>query len=469
MRGVVVAALIALIAACTPQSGGGGGPAGPSGTSFQFRANKVTVVNHNDTFLYGTSDEPYLHQIWFRVKLDQANSAQVGVIGSRSDNAYSLSDGGSRNLVGAERAAVDFNNVELADWTDLLAGKKLEIVGTWTWAMEKDDVSVSGVADTIAGVMQNVLNQTVAAATLPSDPNQLVSMVLGDFGTAFRLIAGGLFASIPGIPDDAIGSRFYIGLGSKGTLHQIVTDAAATAAFPTVAIPVVTVPPDIGGGTIYSLGTNVTSFNNQVFDQGQGRHDYDFETVVTPGPNAPPYASFTANPTSSAGAPVTVSFDASASNDPDGTIVSYNWDFGDFTTGAGVNTTHTFTTAGSFPVRLTVMDGRGAARSQVVTINVGGAPAIAPTGLQKTGAGCCNTYGDFSWNQIPGAEAYEINLGASFGNGCLVSKSAVIPGPAGSGRVQDALLCLGTTYSATIRAKANGLWGPWSPAVNIKL
>jgi len=48
-------------------------------------------------------------------------------------------------------------------------------------------------------------------------------------------------------------------------------------------------------------------------------------------PNALPTASFTATPETGE-APLTVSFDAGASDDTDGTIVSYEWDYGDGTT-----------------------------------------------------------------------------------------------------------------------------------------
>jgi PKD repeat protein len=53
---------------------------------------------------------------------------------------------------------------------------------------------------------------------------------------------------------------------------------------------------------------------------------------------------------------ITCSFDGTGSNDPDGSIVSYQWDFGDASTGTGATATHTYAAAGSYTVRLTVTD-----------------------------------------------------------------------------------------------------------------
>lgn len=52
----------------------------------------------------------------------------------------------------------------------------------------------------------------------------------------------------------------------------------------------------------------------------------------------------------------TVTFDASLSGDPDGSIVSYEWDFDDGTTARGARVSHTFTVMDDFKVLLTVTD-----------------------------------------------------------------------------------------------------------------
>ena len=56
---------------------------------------------------------------------------------------------------------------------------------------------------------------------------------------------------------------------------------------------------------------------------------------------------------------LTVTFDGSASHDPDGTIEEYHWDFGDGMTAVGSRVTHSFTSGGCFDVGLSVTDDRG--------------------------------------------------------------------------------------------------------------
>lgn len=89
--------------------------------------------------------------------------------------------------------------------------------------------------------------------------------------------------------------------------------------------------------------------------------------------NQSPVAAFTASAFRPA-ASTEVSFDASASADPDGTIVQYAWDFGDGFTGSGVNTTHVYAndTGGIviYTVLLTVTDDDGATGTASVEIRV---------------------------------------------------------------------------------------------------
>jgi hypothetical protein len=69
----------------------------------------------------------------------------------------------------------------------------------------------------------------------------------------------------------------------------------------------------------------------------------------------PPLAVFTISNITPA-VNTTVSFNASGSSDPDGTITGYNWDFGDGTKATGVSVSHAFTTMDDYKVALTVTD-----------------------------------------------------------------------------------------------------------------
>jgi PKD repeat protein len=80
-----------------------------------------------------------------------------------------------------------------------------------------------------------------------------------------------------------------------------------------------------------------------------------------------------------------ITFDGSGSTDPDGTIISYDWDFGDTATGSGVSPTHSYTTVGTYTVTLTVTDDLGATDQDTLTVTVNHAPvAVAGPDVSAT-------------------------------------------------------------------------------------
>lgn len=81
-------------------------------------------------------------------------------------------------------------------------------------------------------------------------------------------------------------------------------------------------------------------------------------------PPAPPEADFTASPTSGL-FPLTVAFDGTRSAAFDGTIVSYDWSFGDGSTASGPLVTHEFQDPGLYTVTLTVTNNAGASNTVV--------------------------------------------------------------------------------------------------------
>ena len=96
-----------------------------------------------------------------------------------------------------------------------------------------------------------------------------------------------------------------------------------------------------------------------------------------------PVASFTTTCTGLA-----CNFDGSASTAPGSTIASYTWNFGDGTPVAtGATASHTFDTAGTYSVSLTVTNALGAAATKTSSVNVHGAtnPITYVGGSSTTG------------------------------------------------------------------------------------
>lgn len=89
-------------------------------------------------------------------------------------------------------------------------------------------------------------------------------------------------------------------------------------------------------------------------------------------PNVAPTAAFTSTATD-----LTADFNAAASNDPDGSIAQYAWEFGDGSTGTGKTATRKYANAGTYDVKLTVTDNRGESDSVVRTVKVV-APNVPP-------------------------------------------------------------------------------------------
>jgi len=85
--------------------------------------------------------------------------------------------------------------------------------------------------------------------------------------------------------------------------------------------------------------------------------------------NRPPVASFTET-AEIVDTDETISFDASDSSDPDGSIVDYSWDFGDGTQGTGVSVQHAYSQDGTYTVTLTVTDDDGATDTTSATKTV---------------------------------------------------------------------------------------------------
>ncbi|HEU5154787.1 MAG TPA: PKD domain-containing protein [Gemmatimonadales bacterium] len=73
-----------------------------------------------------------------------------------------------------------------------------------------------------------------------------------------------------------------------------------------------------------------------------------------------------------------VTFNSSGSSDPDGTIASYAWDFGDGNSGTGASPSHSYTAAGTYTAQLTVTDNGGAAASSQAAVTISSSGGSTP-------------------------------------------------------------------------------------------
>jgi PKD repeat protein len=110
------------------------------------------------------------------------------------------------------------------------------------------------------------------------------------------------------------------------------------------------------------------------------------------------------------------SFDGSGSTDPDGTIVSYGWAFGDGVVGNGATLSHTYASAGTYAVSLTVTDNSGATATKSISVTVTGTPSTlyAQDSFARTvanGWGSANLGG--AWSASGSAYTVAAGVGAT--------------------------------------------------------
>ena len=92
-----------------------------------------------------------------------------------------------------------------------------------------------------------------------------------------------------------------------------------------------------------------------------------------------------------------VTFDGSASYDPDGSIIDYHWDFDDGTQASGTIVNHTFSSVGRYYVDLTVTDDDNLSDSDVVLVLVLDPAPYAPVLTRTTLTGASQSELTIEW------------------------------------------------------------------------
>ena len=139
-----------------------------------------------------------------------------------------------------------------------------------------------------------------------------------------------------------------------------------------------------------------------------GGTDTATRSVTVAAPNSPPDANFTA-----AVNDLALAVDAAASDDPDGTISSYAWDFGDGATGSGETDTHTYGAAGTYTVRLTVTDNDGDTDTTTRSVTATAPAVLAADAFNRsvsTGWGSADTGG--AWSLVTSGSNFAVTGGA---------------------------------------------------------
>ena len=164
-----------------------------------------------------------------------------------------------------------------------------------------------------------------------------------------------------------------------------------------------------------------------------------------------------------------VSFSSAGSNDPDGSITSYSWSFGDGASSTSANPTHTYSSQGTYAISLTVTDDQGASASSSTSATISG--GTTPGGLENTcstqspqdyvnvdsGVPVCVTSGAgdelFFYFYNDGASSATIRTEHGTGNAGLYYSNSGWPST--SSYTQNSLNS-GNTESITVNALANG-------------
>lgn len=276
----------------------------------------------------------------------------------------------------------------------------------WTIALAPDDTPPN-VAPTAALAVSCTNQVCTADAGASSDPDGSIVDYTFDFGddtavTGASSTAAHTYAD-PG--DYAVTLTVTDDDGDLHSVVEVVTVAPATPNLDPVAALTVTCEVDVcaadasgshdpdgsvvayafdfGDGTPPVSGGEATATHTYAEagdrvvsvtvtdDRGGTASAQQTVTVVLP-PNQDPLAEFTASCTG-----LVCAFDAAASDDPDGSLADYAWDFGDgeTTSGAAASRSHTYAADGSYTVALTVTDNRGGTATTTRTVDVAALPS----------------------------------------------------------------------------------------------
>jgi len=214
-----------------------------------------------------------------------------------------------------------------------------------------------------------------------------------------------------------------------------------------------------GAGGTYTVRLTVTD--------NQGATDNVTRSVTVtapPPPNQPPVAAFGSSCT------LLVCSFTSTSSDPDGSIASYRWTFGDGGSATEQNPTHVYTAPGTYTVTLTVTDNQGATDNVSHTVTVAAPPPnVAPSvnaGPDETAV--TGLLYSMTWSFSDGNHNGPWSYTIDWGDGTTSSGTASGEGSFSAGHTYVILLPRSFTVTVTV-TDASGAAGSDSKVVSVVL
>ncbi len=194
-----------------------------------------------------------------------------------------------------------------------------------------------------------------------SNPNFINPTYTYNHNNASSSITGGLVYRGNMFPSSYLG-RYFFGDYAKGFIKTLTLDANGNSSgvfdFDLSAGSVVDLKTAPDGSIYY-----ITFFPARLY------------RITHSSFNQTPTAKSSADQTQ--GQPgLTVNFSSAGSSDPEGSPLTYSWNFGDTTTSTQPNPSKTYNTKGRFTIELTVSDGVNSAQAPPIIIQVGTPPTI---------------------------------------------------------------------------------------------
>jgi PKD repeat protein len=284
-----------------------------------------------------------------------------------------------------------------------------------------DHGNTSGTASALAGTTAGGMTSFVASGVVerPTDVD-FFSFVAGAGTISFSVAPANRSPNLDAVIELRNGAGTLLASSNPAdALNGSVTYNATSGGTFYVAVK--------GTGKGDPLGTGYTSYGSL------GEYKLTGSAAQTSG--VAPVAVLSATPTSGT-APVTVSFSSAGSNDPDGSIVGYEWNFGDGTAVATTaNASHVYSAPGSYTASLKVTDNSGLSAMQSATITVQQPVVVATMSVQsitmtvvtqkngQANAEALVKVIDGNGNALPGAGVTGTWSGATSGTASAVTNS----------------------------------------------